>query len=58
LLPDDLVVGPPLGELETEEADLLYWILEGDSDLWWLAVTDEGIVIVPETVAPAPGDGS
>jgi hypothetical protein len=58
LLPDDLVVGPPLGELETEEADLLYWIVEGDSDLWWLAATDEGIVIVPETVAPAPGDGS
>jgi hypothetical protein len=58
LLPDDLVVGPPLGELETEEADLLYWIVEGDSDLWWLAATDEGIVVVPETIAPAPGGGS
>jgi hypothetical protein len=57
-LPEDLIDGPPLGEFETEEADLLYWIIEGDSDLWWLAATDEGIVIVPETVAPAPGDGS
>ena len=57
-LPEGLINRPPLGEFETEEADLLYWIIEGDSDLWWLAATDEGIVIVPETVAPAPGDGS
>jgi hypothetical protein len=57
-LPEDLVEGQPLGEVETEEADLLYWVLDGDADLWWLAYTEEGIVVVPESVAPAPGDGS
>ena len=57
-LPEDVIVGPPLGEFETPDANLPYWILEGDSNVWWLAATDEGIVIVPETVAPVPGGGS
>lgn len=57
-LPEDLVEGQPQGEVETDDANSLYWILDGDSDRWWLAFTNDGVVVVPETVAPAPGGDS
>jgi len=55
LLPDGLAGGIPLGTVETEHGDLPYSIIPGDDDVWWLAVTDEGIVVVPESFAPPPG---
>ena len=49
--------GPPLGVFTTERGDLPYWILpDNEADRWWLAQTSEGIVVVPESVAPLPGD--
>jgi len=55
LLPDAIAVLAPLGTVETDDGDLPYSIIRGDDDLWWLALTDDGVVVVPESVAPVPG---
>lgn len=44
----------PLGDVETENGNLPYFIIAGQGDLWWVAITDEGVVVVPESVAPPP----
>jgi hypothetical protein len=44
----------PLGEVETENGNLPYFIIPGQGDLWWVALTDGGVVVVPESVAPPP----
>jgi hypothetical protein len=44
----------PLGEVETETGNLPYFIIPGQSDLWWVAITDGSVVVVPESVAPPP----
>jgi hypothetical protein len=51
-------VPPSLGEVETDDGDLAYTIIPGDDDTWWLALTRDGIVVVPESVAPIPEVGS
>ncbi len=53
-LPPDLEVPPPLGVLETEDGDFSYSLIEGSDDVWWLAVTDDSIVVIPNMVAPVP----
>lgn len=48
-------IGPPIGAFATENGDLPYWILpDAEADRWWVAETNEGIVVVPESVAPVP----
>jgi hypothetical protein len=55
-LPQELTEPPPTGTFETEDRQYLsYWIVPGDSRLWWLAVTDEGFLLIPESVVPFPG---
>lgn len=46
---------PSLGTVETDDGDLPYSIIPGEANTWWLARTDDGIVIVPASVAPVPG---
>jgi len=49
----------PLGRFEADDEELPYWFLSGDNDLrWWLGHTPEGLVIIPESVAPVPEAGS
>jgi hypothetical protein len=54
-LPPRTADGAPTGVFETEDRDdLLYWIVSGDSDLWWLTSTAEGLVLVPDSVVALP----
>lgn len=53
-LPTGIDVPPPLGVLETEQGDFSYALIDGGDDVWWLAVTDDSIVVVPDTAAPVP----
>lgn len=47
--------GEPLGSFQDGDERTDYWILsDGRETRWWLGQTSEGIVIVPETVAPVP----
>jgi hypothetical protein len=48
--------GPWLGLFETSDGDLRYWILPGAGPVWWLAITDQGLIVVPEELAPVPGE--
>lgn len=49
----------PLGLLRVDGEDVAYWILPGSGDhRWWETHTNDGIVILPESVAPIPGTGS
>ena len=59
-LPDELTDGVPLGDVEIDdEGNLLpYSIVSGDDDTWWLSITEDGIVVVPESEAPVPEAGS
>ena len=45
----------PIGMVETEDGDKPYSIVEGEDDVWWLAFYGEGVVVIPESVAPVPG---
>ncbi|MGH8915684.1 MAG: hypothetical protein ACRDZM_14360 [Acidimicrobiia bacterium] len=54
LLPEELNDQPQLGIVETDDGDLPFFIVPGDGDLWWLAVTDEGVFVVPDSVAAVP----
>jgi hypothetical protein len=54
MLPEEISGQPQLGTVETDEGDLPFFIVPGDGDLWWLAVTDEGVFVVPDSVAPVP----
>jgi hypothetical protein len=54
LLPGSVAVLPSLGEVETDDGDLAYTIIPADDDIWWLALTEGGLVVVPESVAPVP----
>jgi hypothetical protein len=54
LVAGSVAVPPSLGVVETDDGDLAYTIVAGDDDTWWLALTDGGIVIVPESFAPVP----
>jgi hypothetical protein len=48
----------PLGGVVTPGGVVDYWIVPGSAGVWWLGrIGDSGIVIVPESVAPVPGDG-
>lgn len=50
--------GEPLGSFRADEETISYWVLSnGGGDRWWLGASPEGIVIVPDTVAPVPGAG-
>ena len=41
--------------VETESGDLVFSIVPGNDDLWWLAERPNGdVVVVPDSVAPAP----
>lgn len=41
--------------VETESGDLVFSIIPGNDDLWWLAERPNGdVVVVPDSVAPAP----
>lgn len=51
--------GEPLGSFQAGDERVPYWIVsDGEGTRWWLGQTSEGIVIVPDTVAPRPGTGS
>ena len=54
LVLDGPQVEPTLGFVEVDEDGTLlpYFIVTGDDDTWWLAETEEGIVVVPESVGP------
>ncbi len=54
LVSGSVALPPALGVVETDEGDLAYTIVAGDGDTWWLAITEGGIVVVPESVAPVP----
>jgi hypothetical protein len=54
LVSGSVAVPPSLGVVETDDGDLDYTIIPGDDDTWWLALTEGGIVVVPESVAPVP----
>ena len=54
LLSGSVAVPPSLGVVETDGGDLDYSIIPGEAAIWWLAVTEGGIVVVPESVAPVP----
>lgn len=56
-LPDTVPDQSPLGLVEVAEGGKLlpYSIIAGEDETWWLAMTDSGIVVVPESVAPVPG---
>jgi hypothetical protein len=54
LVSGSVAIPPSLGVVETDEGDLAYTIIPGDDDTWWLALTESGIVVVPESVAPVP----
>lgn len=58
-LPDDVDPGPALGMVETDEEGGLipYSIVTGDDDTWWLSITEDRIVVVPESEAPVPEAG-
>ena len=58
-LPEGIPDPLPLGEVEIdEEGNLLpYSIVTGDDDTWWLSITEDGVVVVPESEAPVPGAG-
>lgn len=50
--------GEPLGSFQAEDERIPYWILRNGGDTrWWLGRTVEGLVVVPETVAPLPEAG-
>lgn len=51
---EDVAGQAPLGEVETENGNLPYFIIPGQGDLWWVALTNRGVVVVPESVAPPP----
>lgn len=53
-LPADVDIPDQLGVLETEDGEIPYSIIGGDGDVWWLAETGEGIVVVPAGVVPVP----
>jgi len=57
-LPEEVTEPPSLGEVETDDGDLKYSIIPGDDDLWWLAYSESGVVVVPDSVAPVPGADS
>jgi hypothetical protein len=54
LVSGSVAVPPSLGVVETDDGDLDYTIIPGDDDTWWLALTEGGIVVVPESAAPVP----
>jgi len=58
LVPGDVERPPSLGTVETEDGDLPYSIVAGDDDVWWLAIVGDRILVIPESVAMAPGVGS
>ncbi len=53
-VPGSVAVPPSLGVVETDDGDLAYTIVAGNDDTWWLAITEDGIVVVPESVATVP----
>jgi hypothetical protein len=58
LPPEAIPHGEPLGVLSTRRnGDFPYWILPGDGP-WWMGYHQDGIVIVPHSVAQPPGGGS
>ena len=58
LPPEAVPQGPPLGELETQSDALIpYWILAGHGPRW-MGYHQDGIVIVPESIARLPGRGA
>lgn len=47
--------GEPLGSFQDGDERIDYWILpDGQDTRWWLGQTSQGIVIVPEAIAPVP----
>lgn len=51
--------GEPIGSFQDGDEQFDYWILsDGTATRWWLGQDSDGIVIVPETVAPIPPTGS
>lgn len=51
--------GPPIGPIQVGDDLLEYWILPGEGDQrWWLGRIPEGMVLIPESVAPVPGRAS
>jgi hypothetical protein len=58
-VPDGLTDDPPLGTFETKGGEeYSYWIVSGDADTWWLGLSDSRMVVIPESVAPVPAEGS
>lgn len=56
LPPEAVPQGPPIGELETPDDVLIpYWILPGAGPRW-MGYHQNGIVIVPDSVALTPGE--
>jgi hypothetical protein len=48
---------PTIGTFENEDRDSFsYSIVTGDSETWWLAKTEAGIILIPASVASPPGD--
>lgn len=46
----------PLGEVEVEEGSVAYSILPGEADeARWIGRVGDGLVVIPESVAPVPG---
>lgn len=54
-IPSSIAEPPQLGVVETGNGDLPYSIVPGDDDLWWLAITADGVIVIPESAAPVPG---
>ena len=54
LVAGSVALPPSLGVVETDDGDLDYTIIPDDDDTWWLALTEGGVVVVPESVAPVP----
>jgi hypothetical protein len=47
--------GPALGEIETDQGDIPYSIVEGGGETWWLAFRDGEWIVVPTEAQPVPG---
>lgn len=58
LPPSVIPSGDPIGPFSTVDGDVPYWIIPGKQTegVFWLGRTPEGIVVVPVSVAPLPGD--
>jgi len=57
LPPEAVPRDEPIGVMATPDGEFPYWILPGDGPRW-MAYHKDGIVIVPDSVAPMPGGGS